>query len=109
MQSRGWHDLKEPHDLERVADNEGKDALVEAESGGERVGMRRRRIQRAGAQGRERNSRTMPPGKGLSKRPAAKRGKAGAKRAATATQATKASKAKSGTRKKAAPKGPRRV
>ena len=106
MQSRGWHDLKEPHDLERVADNEGNDALVEAESGGERLGMGHRRIQRAGAQGRERNSRTMPPGKGLSKRPAAKRGKAAAK---PAPKAAKAAKAKSVTRRKAAPKGPRRV
>jgi hypothetical protein len=103
MHARGWHDHDEPHELERVAENEGKDAVVEAESGGDRAGMGRRRMQTAGAQGRERRKRTVPPSKGLSKRAAGKRGKAGAKRVSTGT------KAKSGTRRKAAPKGPRRV
>jgi hypothetical protein len=103
MHSRGWHDHKEPHDLERVADNEGNDAVIEAESGGDRAGMGRRRPQTAGSQGRERRKRTVPPGKGLSKRAKGTRGKTGAKQVSTGT------KAKSGTRKKAAPKGPRRV
>jgi hypothetical protein len=103
MHARGWHDHEEPHDLERVADNEGNEAVIEAESGGDRAGMGRRRMKASGSQGRERRKRTVPPGKGLSKRAAGKRGKAGAKRVSTGT------KAKTGTRKKAAPKGPRRV
>ena len=79
MHSRGWHDHDEPHELERVADNEGNEAVIEAESGGDRAGMGKRRMQTAGSQGRERRKRTVPPGKGLSKRAAGSRGKAGAK------------------------------
>ena len=119
MHARGWHDHDEPHDLERVADNEGSEAVIEAESGGDRSGMGRRRMQTAGSDGNERRKRTVPPGKGLSKRAAGKRGKAGAKSVPSGTGAKRAStgakrvsrgtKAKSGTRAKAGAKGARRV
>ena len=95
MHSRKWHDHDEPRDLERASQNEGNDALLEAESGGDRAGMGRRRMKAAGSQGRERRKRTVPPGKGLSKRAAGKRGKKGG--------------SLSGTRRKAGPRGGRRI
>jgi hypothetical protein len=101
MHARGWHDHEEPHDLERVADT-GRDALIEAESGGDRTGMGRRATGTRPGQSRERRKRTTPPGKGLSKRAAGKRVNAGARGKTRAGS-------KSGTRRKAAPKGPRRV
>ncbi len=101
MHARGWHDHDEPHDLERAA-NAGRDALIEAESGGDRTGMGRRATGARPGQSRERRKRTTPPSKGLSKRAAAKRVDAGVRGKARAP-------AESGTRRKAAPKGPRRV
>jgi hypothetical protein len=110
MHSRGWHDHEEPHDLERVADNEGKDALIEAESGGDRAGMGRRATQARATQANERRKRTVPPSKGLSKRAAGKRGKTTAKQApASARKVSTGTKAKRGTRAKAAATGARRV
>jgi hypothetical protein len=113
MHARGWHDHDEPHDLERVADNAGNDAVIEAESGGDRTGMGRRAAAARPTQTRERRKRTVPPSKGLSKRAAGKRGKAVANaKAGTRPKAganMKAAKPMTGTRKKAAPKGPRRV
>ena len=97
MHGRKWHDHEEPHDLERVSENEGNEAVLEAESSGERKGMGRSKA--GGSQGRERRKRTVPPGKGLAKS-AVKRGK-------TSKAAKKPSM--SGTRKKAAPKGSRRI
>lgn len=95
MHEREWHDHDEPHDLEPASENEGKDALIEAESGGDRAGMGRRRMKASGSQGRERRKRTVPPSKGLSKRAAGKRGKKGG--------------SLSGTRRKAGPRGGRRI
>lgn len=95
MHARGWHDHDEPHDLERVADT-GRDALIEAESGGDRTGMGRRATAARPGQSRERRKRTTPPSKGLSKRAAGKRVKA------PAHGKTRAS-SKSGTRRNAAP------
>jgi hypothetical protein len=96
MHARGWHDHDEPHELERVADNEGTDAVIEAESSGDRFGFGMGRMHRASgtSQGGERRKRSVPPGKGKSKRAA------GAK--------SKASNL-SGTVKKAGPRGPRRI
>jgi hypothetical protein len=110
MHARQWHDHDEPHDLERVSQNEGKDAVIEAESGGDRAGMGRRRMQTAGSQGRERRKRTVPPSKGLPKSAARKRGYAAPKRGKPASKrVSTGTKAKSGTRAKAGAKGPRRV
>ena len=122
MHSRGWHDHDEPHDLERVADNEGNEAVIEAESGGDHAGMGRRATQARATQARERRKRTVPPGKGLSKRAAGKRGKAGAKNGARAgakngakagakgaNKVSTGTKAMSGTRKRAGAKSARRV
>ncbi len=95
MHSRKWHDHDEPRDLERTSENEGKDALLEAQSGRDRRGMGRWRVTASGSQGHERRKRTVPPGKGISKRAAGKRGKKGG--------------SLSGTRRKAGPRGGRRI
>jgi len=65
MHDREWHDHDEPHDLERVADSEGSDAVIEAESSGERTGMGTRSTGTRAATTRERRKRTVPPSKGL--------------------------------------------
>ena len=76
MHGREWHDHDEARDLERVIDNAGKDALPEAESGGDRTGMGARSTGARPTQTRQRRKRTVPPSKGLPKRQAAKRTRA---------------------------------
>jgi hypothetical protein len=71
MHARGWHDHEEPRDLERVADSVGNEAVPEVESGGDRAGVGRRRVQRATPQGKARRKRTTPVGKGPKKKPGA--------------------------------------
>jgi hypothetical protein len=68
--------------------------VIEAEMGTDSFGMGRRHSESSTSQGGERRKRTVPPSKGRS------RAKSGAK--------SKASNL-SGTRKKAAPRGPRRI
>jgi hypothetical protein len=86
MHGRGWHDHDEPHELERADLNEGIDAVLEAESSGERTGMGTRSTGARPEQTSERRKRSVPPSKG--KRTQSKRRR---------------------TRPKAAPKGPRRI
>ena len=78
MHSREWHDHDEPRDLEPIGESVGSEAVIEAESGGDRGGMGRRRQGASGSQGRERRKRSVPPGKGV-KKPAygSKHGKKG--------------------------------
>jgi len=65
MHGRAWHDHDEPRDLEPEV-MAAPDAVVEAESSGERKGMSRSR-KTSGSQGRERRKRTVPPSKGVKK------------------------------------------
>ncbi|HEY5922343.1 MAG TPA: hypothetical protein VIV11_11760 [Kofleriaceae bacterium] len=73
MHGRRWHDHDEPHEIERVVDNRGNDAVIEAESGGDRAGMGNRRTAARATQSRERRKRSVPPGKGVTKRVAKQR------------------------------------
>ena len=113
MHGREWHDHDEPHGLERVADNAGSDALLEAESGGDRTGMGARSAAARPTQSRERRKRTVPPSKGLPKRAAKQRaaaiGDADRVERARARKGRSKSPAKSGTRRKAAAKDARRI
>jgi hypothetical protein len=81
MHGRQWHDHDEPHELERVADNAGADAVIESESGGERTGMGTRRTAARAMQSRQRRKRSVPPNKGLRKRGSGNRGKEKSRRA----------------------------
>ena len=64
MHEREWHEHDAPHDLERVANSEGFDAIPEVEASGERAGMRRKQAQTPQSQGGERRKRSVPPSKG---------------------------------------------
>jgi hypothetical protein len=67
VHEREWHDHDDPRDLERVANSEGFDAVIEAESSGERTGMHRRGIAARASQSHEKRKRSTPPGKGPKK------------------------------------------
>jgi hypothetical protein len=68
MHGREWHDHDEPREVESVANSEGADAVVEAESGGDRTGTGRRQTEARAVQSQERRKRTVPPGKGVKRR-----------------------------------------
>jgi hypothetical protein len=79
MHEREWHDHEEPHELERVETSLAADAVIEAESAGERTGMHRRATGTRPELTHEHRKRTVPPSKGRKQtRSASKAGKGGA-------------------------------
>jgi hypothetical protein len=78
MHGRQWHDHDEPKDFElEVMAGEG--AAPEVESGGDRAGIGRLKVQSATSPGHVKRKRTTPVGKG----PKTKRKPAAAKQTAT--------------------------
>jgi hypothetical protein len=64
MHGREWHNHDEPREVESVANSEGFDAVIEAESSGERAGSRHRQTEAREVQSQERRKRSVPPDKG---------------------------------------------
>jgi hypothetical protein len=95
MHGRKWHDHEKPTESEGELERARYRAIPEVESGGARTGMGARRDGTRPSQSRERRKRSVPAGKGISKRAAGKRGKRGG--------------SLRGTRAKAGPRDNRRI
>ncbi len=77
MHGREWHNHAEPREVESVANSEGFDAVIEAESSGERAGSHNRRTEAREVQSQEKRKRSVPPSKGPKHRGPSERAKNG--------------------------------
>jgi hypothetical protein len=68
MHGRKWHDHEKPTETEGELERARYKAIPEVESGGARTGMGARREGARPSQRRERRKRSVPAGKGISKR-----------------------------------------